>query len=517
MPGRRRSAGHELARQILADAQALPDCDDVADRECLEMPKTDVGNAFRLVRRFGHKLAYIVDVGWLVYEDGVWNGDDGEGRAILLAQKTVAMLLQERDRAGSKGQAKSHYAHWFKSQEAARIMAMLRMARPMLSVMVNDLDANPYLLNVKNGTLVLDAGDVEGADGGVLFRPSASADMMTRQCAVEFDPTADCPKWRKFLAECQPDKSIRVFLQRWAGYWLSGLTIEQALLLLWGRGSNGKSTYVDTAGYVLGSYAASLPFASLLYDERKRGGEATPDIARLPGRRFVRASEPETGVRFSEAMIKALTSSEAVPARHLHRGFFEFYPQFKLALSFNPKPDIRGVDEGIWRRLQLCPWSARFVDPGSDDAKAGWPVKDTELADKLRAEGPGILNWMLDGWRAYREMGLAIPDPVREATMEYRQETDRLAGFLAAAVLAVEHSDEPARDVFRAYVIWCRENAASAISQNAFGRAMTERGFKRQKAGTVTYKGVFLADEWRDKVRAEEQSRPAGHVDDDEA
>src|SRR5262249_29253323 len=152
------------------------------------------------------------------------------------------------------------------------------------------------------------------------------------------------------------------------------------------------------------------PIQSFLHDDRRGGGDATPDLARLPGIRAVMASEPERGSRLSEAVVKTVTGGEKVVARRLFEGQFEFDATFKVILSANEKPRIIGQDEGIWRRIVLVPFNA-FVPHER---------RDKRLLDRLKAEASGILNWTLDGARIWREEGLAIPRVLAEATDQYR-------------------------------------------------------------------------------------------------
>jgi hypothetical protein len=203
---------------------------------------------------------------------------------------------------------------------------------------------------------------------------------------VLYDPNAEAPIFHKFIREVVPDDEVRIFLQRFFGYCLTGSTKEQAILMLWGEGSNGKSTLVDLLNWLLGDYALVTPFASLLHTDQRRGGEPTPDLARMPGARLVSAAEPETGARFAESMLKQLTGGEKMTVRHLRQDFFEFKPQFKLCLSFNNKPYIRGQDEGIWRRLLLVPFNQRFVDADRLKENPGALPKIKDLDKKLHAE-----------------------------------------------------------------------------------------------------------------------------------
>src|SRR5262249_26468125 len=154
------------------------------------------------------------------------------------------------------------------------------------------------------------------------------------------------------------------------------------------RGANGKSTTLSVMGHLLGDYSLTLPIQTFLHDERRGGGDATPDLARLPGSRLVAASEPERGARLSDAVVKTVTGGDKVVARRLFEGQFEFDPDFKLVLSVNEKPRITGQDEGIWRRVILVPFPASFA---RGKAEKG-------LRDVLVAEASGILNWLIDGY-----------------------------------------------------------------------------------------------------------------------
>lgn len=200
-----------------------------------------------------------------------------------------------------------------------------------------------YFFNVQNGTLDLKAPDNGREDwDGITLENHNPEDLITKLAEVEYDPAATCPRFRQFISEIQPDLEIELFLQRWCGYCLTGSMQEQIILMFYGTGSNGKSVLMSLMKRILGSYAQVLPFASLLHDDKRRGAEASPDLAQLPGVRLVTAAEPESGAKFSESLIKQITGGEEIKARHLHKGFFEFKPECKVMLSFNNKPIIRG-------------------------------------------------------------------------------------------------------------------------------------------------------------------------------
>ncbi|MFN3077186.1 MAG: phage/plasmid primase, P4 family, partial [Alphaproteobacteria bacterium] len=263
----------------------------------------------------------------------------------------------------------------------------------------------------------------------------------------------------------------------------TGFVSEQKLVFFHGIGANGKSTLLNIMARILGGYAMSLPFASLIQDDFKRGSEPSPDLARLPAVRMVRASEAEKGSRFSEATIKMMTGGEEMTVRHLNRDFFDFAPVFKLVLSGNHRPTIRGQDHGIWRRLMLVPFLVTITKP------------DKRLDDDLWAERAGILNWMLDGTRMWLETGLDPPPEVCQATDEYRSDSDRLGQFLNSWTVSTDGVRVQARALYDAYVLWCAENADEPVSMTLFGRMLVERGLAKEKVGVMFYVGLELTDE----------------------
>ena len=508
--------------------------DDDLDLRLALLPRNDIGNAGRLMARFGPDLLHVPDVGWHAWTETHWDCEDGERQAHLRAQDTVAAIKDEAvavekhgpfdDPPEAEAEAKEFHKQWDKfvegrfawavaSGNSGRVSAMLREAAPNISLRLEGLDADPFLLNVANGTLALRAaaaggpqGGDDGADSGgaggegdFALLPHSRGHHITKISPARFAPEATAATFRHFLDQVLPDREVQTFLQRWFGYCLTGDTSEQCLVLFHGTGANGKSTLVDTVKWILGDYAMTLPFASLLHDDRRRGSEPTPDLARLPGARLVSAAEPEIGQRFSESLIKTLTGGEAITARHLQQDFFEFTPTFKLVLSFNTKPSVRGQDEGIWRRLLMVPF----------DVTVPKAQRDRDLPAKLRAEASGILNWMLDGLRLWLEGGLQIPEAVRAATAAYKTESDPLGQFLEMATLRKAGAHVQAKQFYTAYTHWCRENAVEPLSMTAVGRKLGDRGIEKERVGVVFYKDLELLEEFKPS------SEPPPHDDDD--
>lgn len=483
------------------------------DQRCAKYLKNDVGNARRLIARFGKDLIHVQDVGWHAYTGTHWDREDGDRRAQILAHKTAMAMFNEAKALEAEGPRDGETPKDFReridahkkwasgSGNSNRLSAMLREAQPYLTKRVEDMDANPRLLNLANGTLELRPA----AKGGIRLRRHKREDMITRISPVKYDAKATCPIYDAFLAKIMPVEALRGYLQRWAGYSLTGETGEQCLSLFYGAGANGKSTMVDVWAYIAGDYAMTLPMASLLHDDRRRGSEASPDIARLPGARLVASGETNAGSRFDEALLKSLTGGDMMTARHLNKGFFEFKPQFKLVLSFNNKPVIRGQDEGIWRRLNMVPFGV--VIPKEE--------RDRDLPAKLRAEASGILNWMLDGLRAWLDAGLKVPDEVRAATDDYRAESDPVGQFLLAATEPAPGETVRAKDLYSAYCAWCRDNALTPISNNAFGRKCTDRGIERITIGVVFYRGIRIVPDYQGSGGDDGGQPPPAYGEDD--
>lgn len=482
----------EDVARLLAEAGEFTPLDERLAKE----PRNDIGNARRLIARFGDDLMMIDEVGWHAWTGTHWSADDGEARAALAAQETAEAIRLEAaalSEAGPRdGESDKEYAdrvgtHWkwaTASGNRAKLVGLLEAASPKLRRAVADLNDDPLAFNCANATLRL------GRDASVERADHSRADRMTLISPVDYDPDADCPKWHAFLARILPDADVRAFIQRFFGYTLTGLTDEEVLTLFYGMGANGKSVLVETLLWVMGGYSMSLPVASLMQDDRRRGSEATPDLARLPSRRLVAAGEPEAAQRLSEGLVKHLTGGDTLTVRHLNHDFFDFLPEFKIVISTNKKPVVRGQDNGIWRRLILVPFEVT-IPPDERKPKA-------VILEEFRAEAPGILNWLLDGFRLWAEGGLAIPDRVRAATESYRGESDPVGNFLAAATAAAPDALAPARDLFEAFCRWAEANAVRPWSQTAFGRAMTDRGFNRVKVGTFAYEGLKIVRDFRD-------------------
>lgn len=499
------------------------------DRDLADLALNDMGNAERLIGRFGEDILFADEVGWHVWDGRRFQREAGEDEAMKLCFATVkAMdgevealrndpdlkrqmhdpkpdpfeddldqaLAKRPKQQRSKAEIRSGRLQSFAvtAGNAGKIAGMLKLAKPLKRMPPQRLDAEKRIFTVRNGALKLDEtpshepGDDPFPVDLVKFN---RAHLGTKLGGVEYDPDAMCPKFQKFLESIVKKPAVRAFLQRWFGYCLTGDTSEQVFLVFYGKGANGKSQLLIAIRAVLGDYAATSDIKTFLADDNAGGGSPTPDIARLPGARLVVASEPEQGQSLDESTIKTLTGGEAMTARKLFRDIFEFDPAFKLILSSNYKIRIRGTDNGIWRRVLLVPFEETIAEADM--------VKD--MGKMLGAEeGPGILNWMLDGYAAWRDYGLAVPQEIRDATDEYRAESDPIGIFMVECVELVKDDDRRVdavtlRDI---YGQWAREAGFTPMSDNAFGRAMTNRGVHRHKSSNAVYRGIILTNEAHD-------------------
>jgi putative DNA primase/helicase len=443
---------------------------------------TDLGNARRLVHRHGRNLRYCwLWRKWLVWDGKRWVKDD-TGEVYRLAKETVSSIYQEAAAAPNDEARKELGKHATRSEAGARIKEMVDLARSDVPVMPDELDASPDLLNTESGTIDLRTGEL---------REHRRENLITKIAPTTYRPGAAAPTWEAFLERVLPGEDLRAFVQRAVGYSATGDTSEQCMFINHGGGANGKSTFQEAIAAALGDYAMRAPTEMLL---AKRSDGVPNDVARLKGARFVSASETEEGRRLAESRIKDLTGQDTITARFMKAEWFDFAPTHKLWLSTNHKPEIRGTDAAIWRRIRLVPWAVT-IPPAEQDKK---------LPIALRHELAGILAWVVRGCLQWRREGLQAPDEVRKATGEYRAEMDVLAGFLVECCELDTGHWEYAKDLYECYKRWCDENGERPEPQRKFGGRLGERGFQRDRGGSRgagIWRGVRLTEGEKEALR----------------
>ena len=441
---------------------------------------TDLGNAERMAADYKTVLRFCHEQNtWLLWDGSRW-ARDTTGEIILYGADTVRAIYVDAIRERDKAKRQELVKHAIKSEGEPRMRAMISLAKsqPGIPVQPAELDFDPSLLNVENGTINLKTGKLQ---------PHRQEDLITKIAPVEYDPEAKCPLFDKFLDRMMGEnEDLKRFLQKAVGYSLTGDTSEQCLFMLHGAGQNGKSTFIETIRALQGDYARQTEFATFLANDRGND-RVRNDLARLDGARFVSAVEAEPGQRLSEVVVKQITGSDKIAARFLYQEFFEFVPQFKLFLATNHKPDIRGTDLAIWRRVRLIPFAVTIPEN----------ERDNHLLDRLKAELPGILNWALDGCLDWQEDGLRVPREVEVATSEYREEMDPIASFIEEHCVLGPDNQNSAAILYKSYMGWCDEEGERPITKKAFGMRLSERGFEQIRINTTEgqvrgWKGLSL-------------------------
>ncbi|UCE62338.1 MAG: primase C-terminal domain-containing protein [Phycisphaerales bacterium] len=433
---------------------------------------TEMGFGERMAATCAERLRFNTQYGWLAWTGTHWRRDD-IGAAETLAKDTVRSAYAEL--ANLDDAARTSAFRALRGLERANsVRGILKQAESesALRVSTDKLDQKNYLFNCLNGTFDL---------GTHTFRKHRQSDLLTKCADVVYDPEATAPRWLRFLQEILGgDDSLIAFMQRTIGYTLTGETGEQCLFLLHGCGANGKSTLLGVLQAMLGDYATQASAETFM---AKRGDIVRNDIARLAGVRCVAAIESEEGRRLAESLVKQLTGQDRIVARFLFREHFEFSPEFKLYLAANHKPTIRGQDLAIWRRIRLVPFDVVIPED----------QRDPRLPETLKGELPGILNWAIEGCRAWQDGGLAAPDVVKAATGEYKNEQDIVAQFIADACEVASHVKTSSKALYDTYRQWAGERP---MSRTAFGRRLTDRGFSKGKVtGQRGWLGIQAREE----------------------
>ncbi|WP_144640061.1 phage/plasmid primase, P4 family [Bacillus cereus] len=438
----------------------------VEDKPKRKFKLTEMGNAERIAYEYGHVIKYINDVGWYIWDGKRWKVDTKKE-----IERITAKVLRSLSKSDDEAEAK-----WSRMCERRNIrMNSIKDLMPLVPGERGDFDTHKYLLNVENGIVDLKTGKLQQHDREL---------GLTKITNIAFDENAKCPEWLNFLDQIfQGDKELAEYMQRLIGYSLTGEITEQIMVFLIGGGSNGKSTFINIIKDIMGDYGRQAKSDTFI---KKKETGANNDIARLVGSRFVSAIESEDGEQLSEAFVKQITGGEPVLARFLRQEFFEFIPEFKVFFTTNHKPVIKGVDEGIWRRIRLIPFNLQLPKE----------KRDKKLPEKLSLEMPGILNWAIEGCLKWQQSGLKDPAIVMKATGDYKEEMDILGPFMFECCFKREDVQIEAKELYEVYANWCFRNGEHQLKNRAFYRILETQGFKRERGNRNKYfiKGVTLAD-----------------------
>lgn len=450
---------------------------------------TDLGNSRRYVDHFGDRVRHVPGWGWVSWSDTRWI-PGADAYAMQLAFEVPNIIMDEA-RAIEDQDVQRRYFNWSRQSEAAaRLNAMVTLssAHPPLRSAVEDFDAADHMLNCRNGIVDLRTGEMRLLD---------QSDLVTKNTGVIYDPDAQLKEWDAFLHEaCEGDLEIIEYLQRAAGYSLTGSNAEEAFFIISGPPASGKSTFLDALHAALGQYATSTQSETFMY----RRNQSTPhnELARFAGMRLVSVSEVRESDSFDEALIKQFTGGDRVTARYLYRDAFEYRPQLKLWIGTNHDPDAR--DQAMWRRIKkvafrnAIPYERR--DPGLKTM-----LRDPEIG------GAAVLSWAVQGAVKWYDSGLQQPVSVTEQVRAYHQDQDRVSQFIDDCLTYTPGARTSLNDMWDTWRNWCQITSEFPGRQPGLKKVLEARGVTvgrdergrvqfhdyRPKSMTITATGVAWA------------------------
>ena len=404
--------------------------------------------ALLFIAQHGALLQYVAAWSrWLKWDGVRWQYDD-----TLRVYDMIRTACREA--LGSKASKK------FDAKTVAGVERLAKSDRRVAAT-VDQWDQDEWALNTPAGVVDLKSGKL---------RAARREDYITKCTAVA--PGGDCPQWLAFLDRVLGgDGELRLFLQRVAGYSLTGVTYEHALFFGHGAGGNGKNVFINTIAGLMGDYAAVAAMETFIASNTDHH---PTDLAGLRGARLVTASETEEGRRWAESRIKALTGGDRISARFMRQDFFEFTPHFKLFIIGNHKPSLRAVDEAMRRRMNLIPFTVTI--PREE--------RDERLSEKLKAEWPGILAWAIEGCMNWQGETLAQPEAVRTATDQYLASEDAIALWLGECCTQNGNDSAASSALFLSWRAWAERAGEFVGNQKRFTQALEDRGFVREHTRT---------------------------------
>ena len=409
--------------------------------------------ALQFAEHHKDSLRYVAALGrWLMFDGARWRFDE-----TLAARDFARKICREASARCNKKISKT-------IASAKTVAAVERLAQTdrRIAATVEQFDADPWLLNTPAGIVDLRSGDIRGHD---------ACAYLTKITGVAPDETCPTPRWSAFLERIM-DADVIEYLRRVGGYSLTGSTQEHALFFCYGLGANGKTTFLNAITGCAGDYHRAAPIETFTASNHD---QHPTDLAGLRGARLVTATETEEGRRWAESRIKALTGGDKIAARFMRQDFFEYTPQFKLIIAGNHKPGLRSVDEAIRRRFNLIPFAVT-IPPHE---------RDQQIGDKLKAEWPGILAWMINGCIAWQQDGLRPPEAVIAATAAYLEAEDAIAAWLEEAGERDPSAWEKSSDLFASWVAWAKKAGEHVGTQKHFSQNLETRGltFERRNYG----------------------------------
>jgi putative DNA primase/helicase len=437
----------------------------------------DAGNSERTKRLFGSDLMYVTQFRRFFCWDGVrWveDPDSLKTRAVCL-DSVNDYLSQVTNRRIDTFDNEKVASFLRRSKDRVRLNAQFDLLRSMLACDASKLDANEHKIGCLNGIIDLSSGSHSAPD---------RAAKITKTLNVEYDADADCPKFKKLVRDLLGgDRDKIEFLQKLAGYWLTGSTKFHIFPILVGDAACGKTTFVNAIKDVLGDYATDMMPDTLF--ETSANAVAQYDLATLRGRRFVVAQEAESEQRLRASVVKALTGGDTLKVRLPYQEPWPMSPSAKLLMVANRRPNLDALDPGLRRRVVIIECGEALPEQ----------ERDIDLAEKLRSERAGMLNLMLRGFQEVMRSGLNVPAVVRKATEQFFNDRNELSAFWEECVAKAPGEKVSVGELYQAYCSYCAQEAVEARSQREFGRLLrTVFKVEQCRTGSTRYwKGIKLS------------------------
>ena len=427
--------------------------------------------AHRVAEAYAGRLMYVSGLGWHHWDGRRWAPDETAAAELAVHDVLRSALAESHD--GDRNLRDDVR----RCESAAGIRGVLDIAAtlPGIRVPVSELDADPYLLNVDNGTLDLRSRRL---------RPHDPADRLTRVCRGAFAPEADAGEWAEFLATILPNAAERGYLQRVIGQAVFGAVREHLFPVLTGTGANGKGTAYTAIAHALGDYAAVIDPDLLMTSTRGPGG---PEMMQLFGARLVIGSETEEGKPLDAALMKRLTGGDPITARHLYQAPVTWEPSHQFVFVTNHLPKVKGNDPAVWRRVSVIPFNV-VIPPEH---------RDPALPERLRAAADAVVTWAVRGWWDYEDNGMGEPEAVKAATDAYAVQSDAVRRFIADACVIAPGASARTRELHTAWTAWAATDGAEPLAEKKFGAELDRLGYPttRTRAGSVRQGIGLLADD----------------------
>lgn len=466
----------------------------------MHFKRNDSENADRLAALCAGKFLYCTDLKtWLKYDGRKWDRVESvelqEPARLAIQKELVDIVVANAAYVKGGGELKEGDLKAYNSiiaylngaaQNRVYIDNAIKLAQGVPSMMCHagDFDNDPYLLNCANGVLNLKTFE---------FMPHSPKQMFMKCTRAAYNPVAHSTLWRDTMRQIVPDNNTYDYVQRMAGYCLTGNCSEELLFFLYGHGGTGKGTFTETLGYALGDYSTSVPVEILLSSKWEKGGNSpSPYIAGLKGTRLAFSSESGMGNYFDEATLKHLTGGDTITGRFLHSNPVEFSPSHKLVISSNYMPAIRdATDDGVKRRLVIIPFNA--------DIKK----RDAALKNKLHTTEnlSACLLWAVEGCRKWQAVGLGegtFSQEIRSAIKGYYDENDTIAQFVEANCQFGPNEEVSGAQLYKEFKRFADENEAYEMTRRRFTQAMEKKYGAQIKRGFVQggrdrgFKGIGL-------------------------